>query len=82
MRTGSTRPSRTGARPLPGRYPVEPWQPWHSVAAYLVRHVLMGQWQHKLANAVLLARAGAGAFERLETRPLPGPRSRYRPTGG
>ncbi|HEX3712930.1 MAG TPA: penicillin acylase family protein, partial [Trebonia sp.] len=61
-----------GARPLPGRYPVEPWQPWHSVAAYLIRHVLMGQWQHKLANAVLLARAGADAFERLETRPLAG----------
>ena len=61
-----------GARPLPGRYPAEPWQPWHSVAAFLVRHVPMGQWQHKLANAVLLARAGAGAFERLETRPVPG----------
>jgi penicillin amidase len=61
-----------GAQPLPGRYPVEPWQPWHSVAAFLVRHVLMGQWQHKLASAVLLARAGAGAFERLESRPVPG----------
>ena len=61
-----------GAAPLPGRYPVEPWQAWHSVAAFLVRHVQMGQWQHKLANAVLLARAGADAFERLETRPVPG----------
>jgi penicillin amidase len=61
-----------GALPLPGRYPVEPWQPWHSVAAFLVRHVLMGQWQHKLANAVLLARAGGDAFERLESRPVPG----------
>jgi len=61
-----------GARPLPGQYPVEPWRAWHSVAAFLVRHVLMGQWQHKLVNAVLLARAGAAAFERLETRPVPG----------
>jgi penicillin G amidase len=61
-----------GALPLPGRYPVEPWQAWHSVAAFLVRHVLMGQWQHKLANAVLLARTGAAAFERLETRPVAG----------
>lgn len=61
-----------GALPLPGQYPVEPWRAWHSVAAFLVRHVQMGQWQHKLANAVLLARAGAGAFERLETRPLVG----------
>jgi penicillin amidase len=58
-----------GALPLPGRYPVEPWQPWHSVAAFKVRHVLMGQWQHKLANAVLLARIGPEAFGRLETRP-------------
>ena len=58
-----------GALPLPGRYPVEPWLVWHSVAAFLVRHVLMGQWQHKLANAVLLARIGPSAFARLETRP-------------
>jgi penicillin amidase len=58
-----------GALPLPGRYHVEPWQAWHSAAAFLVRHVLMGQWQHKLANAVLLARIGPAAFARLETRP-------------
>jgi penicillin amidase len=61
-----------GALPLPGQYPVEPWRAWHSVAVFLVRHVLMGQWQHKLVNAVLLARAGAAAFERLESRPVPG----------
>jgi penicillin amidase len=61
-----------GAAPLPGQYAVEPWLSWHSVAAFLVRHVLMGQWQHKLANAVLLERAGAGTFERLESRPVVG----------
>src|SRR5262249_59992275 len=61
-----------GALPLPGRYRVEPWQPWHSVAAFKVRHVLMGQWQHKLAQAVLLARIGPEAFGRLETRPPAG----------
>jgi penicillin G amidase len=61
-----------GVLPLPAQHAVEPWEPWHSVAAFLVRHVLMGQWQHKLANAVLLARAGADAFERLETRPVVG----------
>src|ERR1700748_1876467 len=61
-----------GALPLPARHPVEPWLAWHSVAAFLVRHVQMGQWQHKLANAVLLARTGADAFERLETRPVVG----------
>jgi penicillin amidase len=69
---GVNRAITEGAAPLPGRYPAEPWQPWHSVAAFLVRHVQMGQWQHKLANAVLLARAGAGAFEQLETRAVPG----------
>jgi penicillin amidase len=61
-----------GARPLPARHAVEPWESWHSVAAYLVRHVQMGQWQHKLANAVLLARVGTEAFERLESRPVVG----------
>jgi len=58
-----------GALPLPGRYAVEPWQPWHSMAAYKVRHVLMGQWQMKLVQAVLFARIGPEAFRRLETRP-------------
>ena len=61
-----------GVRPLPARHAVEPWEAWHSVAAYLVRHVQMGQWQHKLANAVLLARIGTDAFDRLETRPVAG----------
>jgi penicillin amidase len=61
-----------GAQPRPAAYPAEPWEAWHSVAAFLIRHVQMGQWQHKLANAVLLARAGADAFERLETRAVPG----------
>ena len=71
-RGASTRRWRTAPCRLPGRYPVEPWEPWHSVAAFKVRHVLMGQWQHKLANAVLLARAGPEAFGRLETRPPAG----------
>ncbi len=70
--SGVNRAIADGALPLPARYPAEEWQPWHSVAAYLVRHVQMGQWQHKLANAVLLARAGASAFGRLESRPVPG----------
>jgi acyl-homoserine lactone acylase PvdQ len=61
-----------GPRPFEAEasgYRVEPWQPWHSVAAFKIRHVLMGQWQHKLAQAVLLARIGPDAFGRLETRP-------------
>jgi penicillin amidase len=47
---------------------IEPWQAWHSVAAYKVRHILMGMWQHKLAEAMLLSRAGAEAFNQLDTR--------------
>ena len=50
-------------------YRVEPWEPWHSVAVFKIQHVFMGQWQHKLTQAVLLARIGPTAFERLETRP-------------
>jgi len=66
---GVSQALRDGALPLPGRYPVEEWQPWHSLAAFKVRHVLMGQWQHKLTNAVLLARIGPDAFGLLDTRP-------------
>jgi penicillin amidase len=66
---GVNRALRDGALPLPGRYQVEPWEPWHSVAAFKVRHVLMGQWQHKLTEAVLLARIGPDAFGRLEIQP-------------
>lgn len=61
-----------GAAPSPGTYPVEPWEAWHSVVAFKIRHVLMGQWQHKLAQAVLLARIGPDAFATLETRPPAG----------
>lgn len=60
--------------PLPPEYAAtgitpEAWQPWHSVAAFKVRHVLMGLWQHKLAQALILVRAGAEAFRQLEVRP-------------
>jgi penicillin G amidase len=58
-----------GARPSPATYPVEKWEAWQSVAAFKIRHVLMGQWQHKLAAAALLARVGPAAFSQLETRP-------------
>ena len=57
-----TRPAELAGRP---DVAIEPWEAWHSVAAYKVRHVLMGAWQHKLAEAVLLARLGPAAFARL-----------------
>jgi penicillin G amidase len=47
---------------------IEPWEPWHSVAAYKVRHILMGHWQLKLAEAMVLAKAGADAFSKLDIR--------------
>ncbi|HEX2037214.1 MAG TPA: penicillin acylase family protein, partial [Chloroflexota bacterium] len=61
-------------RPLPPEYELsgiepEPWQPWHSVAAFKVRHVLMGVWQQKLARAQLLAMIGPQAYARLDGRP-------------
>lgn len=52
----------------------EPWQLWHSVAAFKIRHVLMGPWQHKLARAVVLAAEGMDAFDWLDPGPLPGMR--------
>jgi penicillin G amidase len=48
---------------------LEPWQPWHSVAIFKVRHVFMGTWQYKLARAVLLARSDPAVMARLEVRP-------------
>jgi penicillin amidase len=61
-------------QPLPPEYELtrlrpEPWETWHSVAAFKIRHVLMGVWQRKLALATLLARIGPRAFERLDGGP-------------
>lgn len=54
---------------LTGGAAMEPWEPWHSVAAFKVRHVLMGPWQHKLARATLLAALGPNAFSQLDDWP-------------
>ncbi len=50
----------------------EPWEPWHSVAIFKVRHVLMGTWGQKLAQAQLLARIGPEAYATLHGRPPTG----------
>lgn len=65
------------AEALPPEYevtglPWEPWRPWHSVAAFKIRHVLMGVWQYKLARATLLARDGLAAFQDFDPTPRPG----------
>ena len=61
-------------RPLPPEYALTgttpaPWEAWHSVAAFRIRHVHMGVWQQKLAQAVLLRRIGPEAYARLDLRP-------------
>lgn len=59
----------------------EPWQPWHSVAAFTIRHVLMGVWQYKIARAVLLAREGPEVFELFDPVPRTGMRLTVPPAG-
>jgi penicillin amidase len=60
-------------QPLPIEYGLtgskpERWEPWHSVAIFKVRHVLMGPWQQKIAAGALLARIGPGAWRKLDAR--------------
>ncbi len=61
-------------QPLPAEYRLtgirpERWQAWHSIALFKIRHVLMGVWQRKLAEARLLAMIGPDAYARLNGRP-------------
>lgn len=49
----------------------ERWEPWHSVASFKIRHILMGSWQLKLAQAILLTRVGPDTYQALDSR---GPR--------
>jgi penicillin G amidase len=44
------------------------WEAWHSVANFRIRHVHMGVWQQKLAQAILLRRIGPEAYARLDLR--------------
>lgn len=39
----------------------EPWEPWHCVAVFLVRHVTFATWQAKLWRARLFAALGPAA---------------------
>ena len=60
-------------QPLPVEFALtqtkpEPWAPWHSVAAFKIRHVYMGKWPLKVAQAALLARLGPERFARLDAR--------------
>ncbi|HYM49983.1 MAG TPA: penicillin acylase family protein, partial [Candidatus Limnocylindrales bacterium] len=52
----------TGTRP-------EAWQPWHSLVVFVIRHVLMGVWQLKVCQGILLSRVGEETFRSLDVRP-------------
>jgi penicillin G amidase len=43
----------------------EPFEPWHPVAIFLVRHITFATWQHKLWNARVLATMGSDAVHRF-----------------
>ena len=52
-----------GPDPLPAEYAIagiepEPWQPWHSMAVYKVRHILMGVFESKIWRARMVRGMG------------------------
>lgn len=53
---------------------IEPelWEPWHSLALFKIRHVLMGLWQWKMACGGLLARVGPDLWRTLQFLPAIG----------
>ncbi len=63
----------TSGQPLPVEYALsgispEPWEVWHSVISFKVRHVLMGVWQKKIAQGRLLAMIGPERYGQLDGR--------------
>ncbi len=57
-------------QPLPVEYELcgirpERWEPWHSVAVFKIRHVLMGLWQQKVAWGHFLSLVGPEAMAKL-----------------
>ena len=52
-----------GDDPLPAEYAIagiqpEPWQPWHSLVVYKVRHILMGVFESKIWRARMVRAMG------------------------
>jgi penicillin amidase len=75
-----------GAPQLPPEYGLtglrpEPWEPWHSLVLFKIRHILMGLWQWKVAAGGLLARVGPDAWRSLQFMPPVGS-SLVLPPGG
>ncbi len=49
----------------------EPWEPWHSMAVFKVRHIMMGSFERKLWNARMVRRLGVAKAQDAipESRP-------------
>ncbi len=61
-----------GADRLPMEYEIagiepEPWEPWHSILLFKVRHAIMGKWQLKLTRTELIQRIGPERYRFLES---------------
>ena len=68
VRTTSSLPveySITGLEP-------EPWEPWHGLLVFKVRHIFMGVFESKLWRARMVAKAGPEAAGRLSPGRQPG----------
>ena len=62
------------SEPLPPEYdhhpaPPEPWEPWHCLAVYKIRHIFMGTLHRKLWRGHLLAKAGPNVVTAMKGDP-------------
>ena len=57
-------PTRPPELELLGHRP-EPWEPWHGIAVFKVRHLAMGTYETKVWRSGLLRHLGADAVARL-----------------
>lgn len=60
----STRPDLPPEFGLLGHHP-EPWEPWHSIAVFKVRHLAMGTYETKVWRSGLVRHLGAARAARL-----------------
>ena len=49
--------------------PPEPWEPWHCLAVYKIRHIFMGTLHRKLWRGHLLAKAGPNVVTAMKGDP-------------
>lgn len=52
--------------------PPEPWEPWHSIAVFKVRHIFMGSLSRKLWRGYVAATAGVDVMDALRVDPMSG----------